>query len=676
MPTHQELPEQFGRYRILKKLGAGGMGAVYLAEDARLRRKVALKVPHFTPGTRGPVLERFQREARLAAAIDHPNFCPLHDVDEIDGIHFFTMTYVEGTPLAELITEGQAWPAAQAVDLVRRVALAVGELHTRGIVHRDLKPGNIMLRPSGEPVLMDFGLACAVTSQSERLTGTGQVLGTLAYMPPEQLEGDRARLGPAADVYSLGMILYELLTGQLPFAGPPASVVHQIGNKAPEPPSRLRPELDGRLDAVCLKALAKKPADRFPDTGALVAALEQYLRVPGEQRLTCPQCGKRLKVPASLAGKQLKCPQCGASVATATVAELRPVPVPVRHETNLTSPLETAARPASRPAPTAPGKPAGRRGLLIFLLLGVSVTVVLLAAAVHFLSSRADGTAEPKPPGKDAVQKKGEGPVELADRFTNTVKMPMVGIKKGTFKMGSFLGDAEKADNEVALHLVKITRDFYMGATEVTRGQFKQFVEEDGYKTDAERAGEKNTWKENAFSTKDDQPVVFVSWNDAVAFCQWLSKKEDKKFYDLPTEAEWEYACRAGGKPGDAFCFGNDRAKLGEYTWFDGNSGGKTHAVGTKKANAWGLHDMHGNVWEWCKDGKRSYPDKETAEKRKDPIEDPEGPLNGTSRVLRGGSWDGLPRVCRCAHRVGSAPVARYHSVGFRVVLRPGLRAP
>src|SRR5262249_22220660 len=189
MPPHQDLPEEFGRYRILKKLGAGGMGAVYLAEDTRLRRKVALKVPHFTTGTRAPVLERFQREARLAAGIDHPNFCPVHDVDEIDGIHFFTMTYVEGTPLAGLITEGQPWPAAQAVDLVRRVALAVGELHKQGIVHRDLKPGNIMLRPSGEPVLMDFGLACAVTSQSQRLTSTGELMGTLAYMPPEQLEG-------------------------------------------------------------------------------------------------------------------------------------------------------------------------------------------------------------------------------------------------------------------------------------------------------------------------------------------------------------------------------------------------------------------------------------------------------------------------------------------------------
>src|SRR5438128_4800849 len=151
MPTHQELPEQFGRYRILKKLGAGGMGAVYLAEDAKLRRKVALKVPHFTAGTRTAGLERFQREARLAAGIDHPNFCPVYDVDEVDSIHFFTMAYVEGSPLAELIAGEQPWPASQAVEMVRRVALAVGELHSRGIVHRDLKPANIMVRPSGEP---------------------------------------------------------------------------------------------------------------------------------------------------------------------------------------------------------------------------------------------------------------------------------------------------------------------------------------------------------------------------------------------------------------------------------------------------------------------------------------------------------------------------------------------
>src|SRR5947199_1466441 len=159
MPTHQELPERFGRYRILKKLGAGGMGAVYLAEDTRLGRRVALKVPHFTAEDGPAVVQRFQREARLAARIDHPALCPVHDVGEAGGVYFFTMPFVEGTPLSHLIDPQRPWPPLRALALVRKVALAVEVLHKNGIVHRDLKPGNVMVRPTGEPVLMDFGLA-------------------------------------------------------------------------------------------------------------------------------------------------------------------------------------------------------------------------------------------------------------------------------------------------------------------------------------------------------------------------------------------------------------------------------------------------------------------------------------------------------------------------------------
>src|SRR3954452_12518400 len=129
MPTHQELPEQFGCYRILKKLGAGGRGAVYLAEHVKLGRRVALKVPHFKPDDREAVLERFRREARLAAGIDHPNFCPVYEVDEVGGIHFFTMAYLEGTPLSDLIADEQPWLSQLAVEMVRLVALAVGQLH-------------------------------------------------------------------------------------------------------------------------------------------------------------------------------------------------------------------------------------------------------------------------------------------------------------------------------------------------------------------------------------------------------------------------------------------------------------------------------------------------------------------------------------------------------------------
>src|SRR5688572_5224232 len=166
MAAHQELSGQLGRYRILKKIGAGGMGAVYLAEDVTIGRKVALKVPHFDAGTKPAIIERFQREARIAASIDHPNLCAVHDVGQINGIHYFTMPFIEGKPLSALIDEDRPWKPTDAAELVRKIAFALSRLHQSGIVHRDLKPANIMIRAGGEPVLMDFGLARSFAAHS------------------------------------------------------------------------------------------------------------------------------------------------------------------------------------------------------------------------------------------------------------------------------------------------------------------------------------------------------------------------------------------------------------------------------------------------------------------------------------------------------------------------------
>src|SRR5438552_2132529 len=185
-----ELPEQFGRYRIVKRLGKGGMGSVYLAHDSQLDRKVALKVPHFDPEDGSRVLERFYREARAAATLEHANLCPVFDVGEINGRHYLTMAYVEGRPLSDFIRADKPLPEKQVAALIRKLALALQEAHAKRVVHRDLKPTNIMINRRKEPVILDFGLARTNRPGEARVTRMGAVIGTPSYMAPEHAEGN------------------------------------------------------------------------------------------------------------------------------------------------------------------------------------------------------------------------------------------------------------------------------------------------------------------------------------------------------------------------------------------------------------------------------------------------------------------------------------------------------
>ena len=226
----EPLPEQFGRYRIIKRLGQGGMGSVYLAQDTHLERPVALKVPDFGNHEDPEARRRFLEEARTAATLDHPYLCPVYDAGEIDGQLYLTMAYIEGQSLAALIGDS-GWPQRQVAALVGKLALALQEAHTRKVVHRDLKPANVMIKTTGqrrEPVIVDFGLAHRDNPEEQRLTKSGQVMGTLGYMAPEQIRGDLKQIGPACDIYALGVILYELLTGRLPFNGSGLAIAGQI----------------------------------------------------------------------------------------------------------------------------------------------------------------------------------------------------------------------------------------------------------------------------------------------------------------------------------------------------------------------------------------------------------------------------------------------------------------
>jgi hypothetical protein len=293
-------PSQIGRYRILDTLGTGGMGRVYRAHDPELDRVVAVKVPRCdgAPGVR-PQVSRFLREARAAGRVRHAHVCPIHDVGVYQGQPYVVMAFVEGQSLAQRLKEhGRYEDCRQAVRLVRQVAEALEAVHAHGIVHRDLKPGNILLDRAGQPLVTDFGLAC-LAGDAEHLTAEGAVVGTPAYMAPEQVDPTVGAVGPHSDVHSLGVVLYQLLTGSLPYQGTVPSVLHQIATAAPPSPACFRPELPPTLVAIVQKAMARQPADRYPSARAFAEALTRWLDGSGSAVAAAADAGTATAPPAA-----------------------------------------------------------------------------------------------------------------------------------------------------------------------------------------------------------------------------------------------------------------------------------------------------------------------------------------------------------------------------------------
>jgi serine/threonine protein kinase len=216
--------EAFGRYQIVNLLGEGAMGAVYLAYDPTLQRHVAIKIPTVQNSV---ALERFYIEARATATLRTPNICPVYDVGQISGVHFISMAFIDGRPLSKAIADAPM-SVEQASTILSKTARGIQKAHERGVIHRDLKPDNIMIDVDGEPVVMDFGLAVRQDDGDARITKAGALVGSPAYMSPEQAEGKQDLIGPATDIYSLGVVLYQMLTQRLPFEGSIMAVLRQI----------------------------------------------------------------------------------------------------------------------------------------------------------------------------------------------------------------------------------------------------------------------------------------------------------------------------------------------------------------------------------------------------------------------------------------------------------------
>src|SRR2546422_1074810 len=266
----------FGDYELLEEIGRGGQGVVYRARQKSLNRTVALKVIALGPWATEAHLKRFRREAEAAASLDHPRIVPIYEIGERDGSCYFSMKFIEGGRLDEIIAR-EPIPIRRAAELLAKLARTVHYAHQRGILHRDIKPGNILLDADGEPHLTDFGLVRLVEKEST-ITRTIEVLGTPSYMAPEQAAGEAAQLTTAADVYGLGAVAYNLITGQPPFAGGTTyETTRLVLETEPRRPSLLNRAVDRDLETICLKCLEKEPAKRYGSSARLAHALGGFL---------------------------------------------------------------------------------------------------------------------------------------------------------------------------------------------------------------------------------------------------------------------------------------------------------------------------------------------------------------------------------------------------------------
>ncbi|MCB9527999.1 MAG: serine/threonine protein kinase [Myxococcales bacterium] len=322
------------RYEVGAEIGRGGMGVVYLGRDTRLDRRVAIKVLPEAFSTDDEIIARFAREARAMAALDHPNVVPVYDTGRQGHFHYFVMKYLDGRTVADRLDDLRAGKAppytlAEVRDIVMQVCRGLGHAHARGMVHRDIKPGNIMVSPDGRATLMDFGIVKAPIG-GEALTRTGIVFGTPEYMAPEQAQGETPP-SPAADLYSLGAVAYEMIGGDPPFTGstPFSLVIKHIKEPPPSLIAR-RSDLDAAFQDVIFRALQKEPADRFPSAEAMHDALGAL--VPGP-RITLP--------PTAVSGEIIR---------QAAVAE-----IPTRGTGE--APAVRASSPPGRARPVAPHPP-------------------------------------------------------------------------------------------------------------------------------------------------------------------------------------------------------------------------------------------------------------------------------------------------------------------------------
>lgn len=751
-----------GNYLVLDKLGQGGMGLVYKAQHRRMERIVALKV--LSPGvTRSATaLSRFHREVKAAARLVHPNIVTAYDADEADGTHYLVMQYVAGEDLSALVHRNGRLPLRLALEYLIQTARGLQYAHEQGIVHRDIKPSNLLLDVDGTIKILDMGLAridAAADQQQDQLTGTGQIMGTVDYMAPEQAVDSR-HADARADIYSLGATLWMLLTAR-PMYEADTVVKRLMAHQQREIPSLLtfREDVSAELNATFQKMVAKDPDQRQESMSEVIAALQNCLEPGGEQ----PSVRKLAADQPDRSDNQLLAFLHGFSkVSSGDKPEIASVAAPPEAafpETINQARDDLASRETTHPnlqglligtaaikskADTRVVAPAMQsRGKWMRIGLA-AVATCGLSAAIFLLTKQQPLSETPTPQaseltskndnaGNDSSQKKPavktdraaawrewpQGAPEPAiapfdkaravalqaawadylhvpARFTNASGMAFVLIPPGEFNMGSSAEESAAAlkrvpsrgdpnsiahqkrviQSESPPRRVAITQPFYMAVHETSQKDYQACLGNNPSYFGSEGKG--------APAVKDSKPelhpVEGETWHNAIEFCNALSMQDglatltageispqspewNSLGYRLPTEAEWEFACRAGTIT--RFWCGEFDRDLQGYAFSAANSMQTTQPVGITKANPFGLFDMHGNVWEWTLDGYRQTPEINAS----GISVNPHVQQSASGRIVRGGSWVDYPTDLRSARREAIGEAAVLYHLGFRTVL-------
>lgn len=652
-PARLQVGDVLDGWALEARLGAGGWGQVFRAR--RGNEVTALKVMHPEYSADERFFERFREEiATLFRLPRHDNLVRIKTFNKSSerGCWYLVMDHIDGPTLEQYLAQKGALTPALIREVFGPVAEGLGAAHSVGIAHRDIKPGNLVFRRSDQRlVLVDFGLAVHTADAGQ--TKIGGL--TLQFAAPEQITGVPAN--ERSDVYSLAATMYFALLYDQPALRNPRLF---DADHVPE-------ELRAMLERAMHTNPAKRPANGRELLASLTGSTGVATAVPVSPppTETSAQRVRRMKV------------------------EMETLHAEVRALLELYDYEGAAAVMMGFPPELESLRDAG-------LLQSVVMTRDELRRLDEQIQSRLD-SVDPydqvlpkllnaylklKPNRSDYAELAEVYHLPAAGKtvLMNSVGMKFAYIPPGTFQMGSPNSETGRSDNET-LHTVTLTEPYYLGVYPVTVSEFEKFVQATEYRTEAETKGGgfglvEGSWKQNAkinwrtpgFVQTPRHPVVCVSWNDAKSMVAWLNTIEANSglVYFLPTEAQWEYACRAGTQT--AYFWDDDKNQLGDYAWFVDNSESRTHPVETKKPNRWGLWHMSGNVYEWCEDWDGPYPS--------GTVRDPKGgEPQYLARVRRGGSWRHDAKRCRSASRDAYFPYSCVTFDGFRVAVsfKPGL---